>query len=148
MIFYTFCTEYVNFYKMYNMIPCQSFTALCTLQKWNVTKYHIWCWRIPYEYGGIFAITFSSINPWCRFCVQIPQEKQLAMSSPIIFMKARKNQIERDGMRRAHIRDAVALCDFLAHFEEWVSTTFTLICCIIFLQYMILIEETNYEFSN
>jgi len=43
-------------------------------------------------------------------------------------MKARKNQIEREGMRRAHIRDAVALCDFLAHFEESVSTIVTLIC--------------------
>jgi Xaa-Pro aminopeptidase len=53
--------------------------------------------------------------------VQIPPGKQLAMPSPIIFMKARKNHIEIDGMRRAHIRDAVALCDFLAHFEERVS---------------------------
>jgi len=48
-------------------------------------------------------------------------------------MKARKNQIERDGMRQAHIRDAVALCDFLAHFEESVSTIITLIYCLIFL---------------
>ena len=49
-------------------------------------------------------------------------------------MKARKNQIERDGMRRAHIRDAVAVCDFLAHFEESVSTVVTMICCLTFLQ--------------
>ena len=83
---------------------------------------------IPYECGGILPIIFSSINPWYRFYVQIPQEKQLALPSPIIFMKARKNQIEREGMRRAHIRDAVAFCDFLAHFEESVSTIVTLIC--------------------
>jgi Xaa-Pro aminopeptidase len=43
------------------------------------------------------------------------------MPSPIIFMKARKNHIEIDGMRRAHIRDAVAVCDFLAHLEDAVS---------------------------
>ncbi|XP_069700563.1 xaa-Pro aminopeptidase 1-like isoform X2 [Periplaneta americana] len=51
----------------------------------------------------------------------IPPEKQLAMPSPIIFMKARKNRVEIEGMRRAHIRDAVAVCDFLAYLEESVS---------------------------
>ena len=44
------------------------------------------------------------------------------MPSPIIFMKARKNPVEVDGMRKAHIRDAAALCDFFAHFEEAVGT--------------------------
>ena len=79
------------------------------------------------------AHNFQQYNPWCRFYVQIPQEKQLALPSPIIFMKARKNQVERDGMRQAHIRDAVALCDFLAYFEDSVSTRVTLICYLIFL---------------
>jgi Xaa-Pro aminopeptidase len=36
-------------------------------------------------------------------------------------MKARKNRIEIGGMREAHIRDAVAVCDFLAYLEESVS---------------------------
>lgn len=64
--------------------------------------------------------------------MQIPPKKQLAVPSPIIFMKARKNRIEIGGMREAHIRDAVALCDFLAYLEEAVSMIlshlFTALC--------------------
>lgn len=41
--------------------------------------------------------------------------------SPIVIMRAKKNDVERAGMRRAHIRDAVAMCDTLSYFEERVS---------------------------
>ncbi|KAJ9600135.1 hypothetical protein L9F63_009545, partial [Diploptera punctata] len=51
----------------------------------------------------------------------VPSRKRMPRQSPIIFMKARKNQVEADGMRKAHIRDAAALCDFLAHFEESIA---------------------------
>jgi Xaa-Pro aminopeptidase len=36
-------------------------------------------------------------------------------------MKDRKSDIEAQGMHNAHIRDAVALCQFLCTLEEGVS---------------------------
>lgn len=41
-------------------------------------------------------------------------------SSPIITMRAQKNLVERSGMRTAHIKDAVAMCDTLSYLEERV----------------------------
>lgn len=40
------------------------------------------------------------------------------MASPIIDLRAEKNKVEAAGMRRSHLRDAVAMCDFLAYMEE------------------------------
>ncbi|RLU18060.1 hypothetical protein DMN91_010302 [Ooceraea biroi] len=48
----------------------------------------------------------------------IPAEKILAKPSPVINLRAEKNKVEIEGMRRSHIRDAVAMCDFLAYMEE------------------------------
>jgi len=42
----------------------------------------------------------------------------LAKASPIIDLRAEKNKVEVAGMRRSHLRDAVAMCDFLAYIEE------------------------------
>lgn len=42
-------------------------------------------------------------------------------TSPIVFMRAQKNDVEREGMRRAHLRDAVAMCDTFSYLEERVS---------------------------
>jgi len=36
----------------------------------------------------------------------------------VINLRAEKNKIEIEGMRRSHITDAVAMCDFLAYMEE------------------------------
>jgi len=38
--------------------------------------------------------------------------------SPIIMLRALKNEVEREGMREAHIKDAVAMCDTLSYLEE------------------------------
>lgn len=51
---------------------------------------------------------------------QIPVDKRVVIPSPIMIMKSEKNPTERDGMRRAHIRDAAAFCDFMAYLEEKV----------------------------
>lgn len=53
---------------------------------------------------------------------QVPQDKVLAKPSPIINMKAYKNNIEAEGMKNAHIRDAVALCQLWSTMEEEVVT--------------------------
>ncbi|XP_047347893.1 xaa-Pro aminopeptidase 1 isoform X2 [Vespa velutina] len=51
----------------------------------------------------------------------IPAEKRLPKASPIIDLRAVKNEIEAEGMRKAHIRDGMAMCDFLAYMEEQIS---------------------------
>ncbi|XP_063987718.1 xaa-Pro aminopeptidase ApepP-like isoform X1 [Diachasmimorpha longicaudata] len=53
--------------------------------------------------------------------VSIPLTKRLFKPSPIIALRAVKNDIEKNGMRRAHIRDAVVMCDFLADMEFQMS---------------------------
>lgn len=53
---------------------------------------------------------------------QIPPAKRITGSSPVIYMKAVKNSVEIEGMRNAHLKDAVALCDFLALLEKEVSS--------------------------
>ncbi|XP_063859431.1 xaa-Pro aminopeptidase 1-like isoform X2 [Scylla paramamosain] len=51
----------------------------------------------------------------------IPVTKRVAGPSPILGMKATKNPVEIKGMRNAHLKDAVALCDFLALLEREVT---------------------------
>ncbi|CAH2071647.1 unnamed protein product, partial [Iphiclides podalirius] len=48
----------------------------------------------------------------------VPQSKRLFQSSPIIYFKAQKNDAEIRGMRRAHLRDAVAMCTVLSYIES------------------------------
>lgn len=47
--------------------------------------------------------------------------------SPIVFMRARKNEAERDGMHRAHVIDGAAMCDALSLLESRVSIFFCFI---------------------
>lgn len=42
-------------------------------------------------------------------------------ASPIITMRAQKNEKEREGMRRAHVKDAVAMSETFSYLEERVS---------------------------
>lgn len=42
-------------------------------------------------------------------------------TSPIVFMRSQKNEAEREGMRRANVRDSVAFCESLRIFEEKVK---------------------------
>ncbi|XP_064089431.1 xaa-Pro aminopeptidase 1-like isoform X2 [Macrobrachium nipponense] len=41
--------------------------------------------------------------------------------SPVILMKAQKNEVEIKGMKNAHVKDAVALCDFLSFMETEIA---------------------------
>jgi Xaa-Pro aminopeptidase len=43
--------------------------------------------------------------------------------SPVTLMKARKNDVEIQGMREAHLRDGVAMCRFLCWLEDTVGAT-------------------------
>ncbi|XP_060801803.1 xaa-Pro aminopeptidase 1 [Amyelois transitella] len=48
----------------------------------------------------------------------VPQAKRLQLLSPIIYLKAQKNEAERKGMAKAHLRDAVAMCTVLSYLEK------------------------------
>lgn len=50
----------------------------------------------------------------------VPPAKRFYQLSPIIYMKAQKNPAEVEGMRRAHLRDAVAMCTLLSYLEGMV----------------------------
>ncbi|XP_050574856.1 xaa-Pro aminopeptidase 1-like isoform X2 [Bombus affinis] len=73
-------------------------------QAWNLVWLPIRC---AYSPGASMEI-FNSIPP----------EKRLPKPSPVLSLRAQKNEVEAEGMRRSHLRDAVAMCDFLAYMEE------------------------------
>ncbi|KAL7646327.1 UNVERIFIED_CONTAM: hypothetical protein RMT77_003236 [Armadillidium vulgare] len=52
----------------------------------------------------------------------VPEEKRVPIASPPLLMKASKNEVERNGMKNAHIRDAVALISFLAFLENEITS--------------------------
>lgn len=56
-----------------------------------------------------------------------PKIKPVELPSPVVTAKALKNEAELAGMREAHLRDAVAICQFLSWFESQVAggRTFT-----------------------
>ncbi|XP_072940021.1 xaa-Pro aminopeptidase 1 isoform X2 [Epargyreus clarus] len=47
----------------------------------------------------------------------IPQSKRIFQPSPIIYLKAQKNKAEIEGIKKAHLRDAVAMCTVLSYIE-------------------------------
>lgn len=53
---------------------------------------------------------------------RIPAHQQLHRVSPIILLRARKNPVEREGMRSAHIADSAAMCETLAYVEQQHAT--------------------------
>ncbi|XP_076287717.1 xaa-Pro aminopeptidase 1-like isoform X2 [Lasioglossum baleicum] len=73
-------------------------------QAWNTVWLPTQCGYTP----GVSKEVYDSIPP----------EKRLQKPSPIVRFQTQKNAIEADGMRRSHLRDAVAMCDFLAYMEE------------------------------
>ena len=62
----------------------------------------------PYEAGASFAV-LQAIGPAASL-----------QPSPLLAMKAAKNQVEVAGMAAAHLRDAMAVCDWAARLEEEV----------------------------
>ncbi|KAK3932490.1 Xaa-Pro aminopeptidase 2 [Frankliniella fusca] len=50
----------------------------------------------------------------------VPAEKAKFIASPVLYMKATKNAVEAMGMKRAHVKDAVALIEMLTILSEEV----------------------------
>ncbi|CAN7990211.1 unnamed protein product [Ixodes hexagonus] len=51
---------------------------------------------------------------------QVPKERRIESTNPVMLRKAIKNETEIECMRRAHIKDAVALCEFFVWMESQV----------------------------
>ncbi|KAK8768947.1 aminopeptidase P isoform X1 [Amblyomma americanum] len=51
---------------------------------------------------------------------QVPKERRIESTTPVMLRKAIKNETEIECMRRAHIKDAVALCEFFVWMESEV----------------------------
>lgn len=52
----------------------------------------------------------------------IPKDKGLRENTPVALAKAKKNEVERNGMRNSHKRDAEALITFMAQLEKKVKS--------------------------
>ncbi|XP_041970704.1 xaa-Pro aminopeptidase 1-like [Aricia agestis] len=68
--------------------------------------------KILIPIGGTFQRGASA-----AIALSVPQAKRVPQASPIIYLKAQKNQAEIKGMKRAHLRDAVAMCTVLSYIE-------------------------------
>ncbi|XP_042885585.1 uncharacterized protein LOC122261838 isoform X2 [Penaeus japonicus] len=66
--------------------------------------------KYSYSGGASYAI-YSAVR----------EEKRLMVTSPVLLMKSRKNPVEVQGMINSHVKDAVALCDFLAFLEKEIG---------------------------
>ncbi|XP_037780041.1 xaa-Pro aminopeptidase 1-like isoform X2 [Penaeus monodon] len=51
----------------------------------------------------------------------VEESARVTSTSPVLLMKARKNEVEIAGMKNAHLKDAVALCDFLRFLEKEIT---------------------------
>ncbi|XP_075732364.1 aminopeptidase P isoform X5 [Rhipicephalus microplus] len=51
---------------------------------------------------------------------QVPKERRIESTTPVMLRKAIKNETEIECMRRAHVKDAVALCEFFVWMESEV----------------------------
>ncbi|XP_047476476.1 xaa-Pro aminopeptidase 1-like [Penaeus chinensis] len=51
----------------------------------------------------------------------VKESARVASTSPVLLTKARKNEVEIAGMKNAHVKDAVALCDFLRFLEKEIT---------------------------
>lgn len=59
----------------------------------------------------------------CLFSFSVLHQKsRYEKPSPIILMKAIKNEIELKGMRACHLRDGAAVIEFLSWLEEHLSS--------------------------
>jgi len=54
----------------------------------------------------------------------VPDSKRVMKTSPVLLLKAVKNTIEVAGMKNAHLKDAVAVCDFFSQLDQEVSTNY------------------------
>ncbi|XP_046412556.1 xaa-Pro aminopeptidase 1-like isoform X1 [Neodiprion fabricii] len=69
---------------------------------------------LPAPYSYALGISY-------RVYTTVPSSKVKSATSPVLLVKDRKTEVEANGMRNAHIKDAVALCQFLYILEEAIN---------------------------
>ncbi|XP_035686168.1 xaa-Pro aminopeptidase 1-like isoform X2 [Branchiostoma floridae] len=70
--------------------------------------------------SGIRKIWISSASTTYAVFSKVPESKQILDASPVMKMKSKKNAVEQQGLKNAHIRDAVAKCEYLMWLEDAV----------------------------
>ncbi|XP_053672151.1 uncharacterized protein LOC128722505 [Anopheles nili] len=86
------------------------------------------------EYGDVWRDLRTMAQYWQRLLVPsavvfdagasealhvpLPRNIVFERPSPVVFLRAQKNEVERQGMRRAHVRDGVAMCEVLSRLED------------------------------
>ncbi|XP_066280818.1 xaa-Pro aminopeptidase 1-like isoform X1 [Branchiostoma lanceolatum] len=65
-------------------------------------------------------IWISSASTTYAVFSKVPESKQILDASPVMKMKSKKNSVEQQGLKNAHIRDAVAKCEYLMWLEDAV----------------------------
>ena len=63
----------------------------------------------------------DSANAWTQLCLEDGGAELVAGEDPVLIPKASKNEVEIEGARQAHIRDAVAEIKFLAWLDAEVA---------------------------
>ncbi|XP_052860196.1 xaa-Pro aminopeptidase ApepP-like [Anopheles cruzii] len=74
--------------------------------------------RLTAESTGLVWISSGSSY---ALTAPVPEEKRFQKITPIELMKAIKNATEANGMRDCHVRDGVALCQYLAWLERTIA---------------------------
>uniref|UniRef100_A0A0N8B2S8 Putative Xaa-Pro aminopeptidase n=1 Tax=Daphnia magna TaxID=35525 RepID=A0A0N8B2S8_9CRUS len=95
----TICVEVRHYENVFNDLPVSTKNVDSVLLPSN------------YAYSG--GVSFAIYET-------IPAVKRRTSPSPLILLKATKNAIEVEGMKNAHMKDAVALCDFLSLLQEQI----------------------------
>jgi len=63
----------------------------------------------------------ATANVWCQLSLKAAGAELIAEDDPVILPKACKNPAEIDGMRKAHLRDGLAMVRFLAWLDREVD---------------------------
>lgn len=82
-------------------------------------------------YGSVISYVKENLSDKSLVCLSgqsstavvsaVPKNKRLMLASPITKAKAIKNDVEIENMRQCHIRDAAALCEYLAWLEKTIA---------------------------
>ncbi|KDR18194.1 Xaa-Pro aminopeptidase 2 [Zootermopsis nevadensis] len=95
-----------------NSVRIKNYTDIWNdLQYFNEDGDRVW---LPYPFSYARGASYLIYK-------MVPEGKAVFSVSPVLLMKDRKSDIEAKGMQNAHIRDAVALCQFLSILEEGVA---------------------------
>ncbi|XP_064489479.1 xaa-Pro aminopeptidase 1-like isoform X2 [Ornithodoros turicata] len=73
--------------------------------------------------SGVNNMSWVVVTASCSYalCGAIPKEKQLLKESPLLLLKAIKNSVEIEGMKRAHLKDCVAQASMYSALERDLS---------------------------